>query len=135
MKKVSVLLLALLLLLVGCGTEGVAQAEYDELQAEYDELQEKYDELKETCVELEETCDELEEMRDYHERREKIASSRLIAHEYMLDAIFYDTVMGVGFDYKAEIEARVSQYDLDEEEEELFLEELEKLLDFYQGLV
>lgn len=59
MKKVLVLFLVLMLVLSGCASEGVAQAEYDALQEEYEALQAEYDALKTEHEELINECAEM----------------------------------------------------------------------------
>ena len=66
MKKVLVVFLALMFLLAGCGSGGVAQADYDELCEEYDDLEAEYSELEDSYDDLEKSYDDLlEKSRKY----------------------------------------------------------------------
>ena len=60
MRKIAVLILAMVLLLVGCDSSGIAQEEYDALKAEQEELQNEYDKLKENYDSLAKTWEEIQ---------------------------------------------------------------------------
>lgn len=59
MKKVVVIFLALMMLLAGCGSGEVTQADYDALQARYDELKADYDALAEKYDKLLSSSDDV----------------------------------------------------------------------------
>lgn len=77
-----------------------------------------------------EECAVLREELEYHETREELMNARIVAQTYLLDALYYE-MQGVGFDYEGELDNYVTQYDLTEKEEELFLDILDELIDKY----
>lgn len=59
MKKLILLVLALSVLLTGCGLIGVSQDEYDDLMADYEDLKEEFAELEEQYDSLRESYERL----------------------------------------------------------------------------
>ena len=148
MKKVVVILLALVIMLTGCAT-GVSQDEYDELEEKYEELESSYKELEADYEEknqkynnLKTEYDALKE--DYDEiglayidaatgdKSGRFYLSSWIACELALGLI-HDTIYAQDdYDLSAELERYIEVYELDDTEQAMLIAKMELILEEYE---